>query len=135
MSMDEGVRGDLIDAALAAQRHAYAPYSQFSVVAAVLTAGGDVFAGCNVENASFGLTLCAERAAVAAAVTGGPDQLEFMAIASSGGVSPCGACRQVLAEFNPEIPILLVNTSRNNAVVEVTLLDLFPKRFILPEKE
>ena len=135
MDMEEGIRNDLIDAALDAQRHAYAPYSKFTVGAAIRTAGGNTFVGCNVENASFGLTICAEQAAVAAAVAGGPDQLELMAIATSGGVPPCGACRQVLAEFNPELPILMVDTGRNNAIVEVSLVDLFPQRFRLPEKE
>lgn len=135
MDVEEGIRNDLIDAALDAQRHAYAPYSKFTVGAAIRTARGNTFVGCNVENASFGLTICAERAAVAAAVAGGPDQLELMAIATSGGVPPCGACRQVLAEFNPELPILMVDTGRNNAIVEVSLVDLFPQGFRLPEKE
>lgn len=135
MNIDEGIRNDPIAAAMTAQRHAYAPYSQFAVGAAILTAGSNTFVGCNVENASFGLTICAERAAAAAAVAGGSDQFELIAIVTSGGVPPCGACCQVLAEFNPELAILLVDTDRDNAIVQVSLDDLFPHGFRLPEKD
>ena len=129
MNKEHSVRDELLQAALTARRHAYAPYSHFAVGAAILTAEGKTFVGCNVENASFGLTICAERAAVAAAVSAGSVQWERIAIAAAGGVSPCGACCQVLAEFHPELPILMVDTDRNNAVVEVSLVDLFPQPF------
>ncbi len=133
MNIGNDVRNDLISAARAVQRHAHAPYSHFPVGAALRAAGGKTFVGCNVENASFGLTICAERAVVAAAIATGESQFELMVVASPGGVPPCGACRQVLAEFNSEIPILLIDTSRETAVVEVSLVDLFPQAFRLPE--
>src|SRR5436853_1014874 len=97
----------LIEAAAQARACAYAPYSKFSVGAALLTRSGNVFSGCNVENISLGLTICAERAAVAAAIAGG--QKDFAAIAvvtdSQEPAVPCGGCRQVLAEFNPSLKI------------------------------
>src|ERR1044071_5356218 len=116
--MSNTARQALIRAAIDVRQRAYAKYSQFAVGAAVRTADGSVFVGCNVENSSYGLTICAERAAVFAAVAAGRQRLEMIAIATEGGAPPCGACRQVLAEFNPELPILLVDVSQPAAVVE-----------------
>jgi cytidine deaminase len=121
----------LIAAAVAARQRAYAPYSKFLVGAALEAADGTMFAGCNVENASYGLTQCAERVAIAAAVADGKRQLVRLALASVGGVMPCGACRQVLAEFCQDLPILLIDVDRQNAVQEVRLADIFPGRFEL----
>ncbi len=102
---------ELVQHALAARSRAYAPYSGFAVGAALLTAGGRVVPGCNVENASYGLTCCAERTAVFRAVAEG--EREFFAIAvvadTCGPISPCGACRQVLVEFNPQLKVILAN--------------------------
>lgn len=102
----------LAEAARLARNHAYAPYSEFSVGAALLAANGEVFAGCNVENLSFGLTLCAERNAIAAAVAAGavrphlsPRGLVVVAD-TRHPISPCGACRQVMAEFG-DFPVIL----------------------------
>jgi len=101
----------LIESAREARVRAYAPYSHFLVGAALLTRSGRVFQGCNVENISFGLTICAERAAVCAAVAAG--EKEFVAIAviadSREPVTPCGACRQVLAEFCEDLEVYSVN--------------------------
>src|SRR5438093_2034475 len=99
---------DLIDAASKALARAYAPYSKFSVGAALLTKSGKIFTGCNVENVSLGLTICAERGALAAAIAGGEKEISAIAIVTdcSEPVFPCGACRQVLAEFNPELEII-----------------------------
>jgi len=101
----------LIESAREARVRAYAPYSHFLVGAALLTRSGRVFQGCNVENISFGLTICAERAAVCAAVAAG--EKEFVAIAviadSREPVTPCGACRQVLAEFCEDLEVCSVN--------------------------
>src|ERR1700679_120715 len=96
-------------AARKARKHAYAPYSQFKVGAAMLTSKGKVFSGCNVENASYGLSNCAERTAIFAAIAESGPQLEIRAIAvvNDQGVpcSPCGACRQVIYEFGPDATI------------------------------
>jgi len=118
---------DLLDTAAKARSQAYAPYSQFAVGAALLSKSGDVFQGCNVENVSLGLTMCAERVAVGAAVSQGVS--EFVAIAlmadSTLPVLPCGACRQVLAEFNPEIRI--VTSTMDGKRETVSLTDLLPR--------
>jgi len=120
---------NLEQAAAAARHRAFAPYSNFQVGAAVLTASGEVFAGCNVENASYGLTICAERAAVCAAVTAGQTQIVAIAVVTRGGHAPCGACRQVLAEFGPMMDVVLVDAD-NPAHVRTTTLDkLLPDGF------
>src|SRR4051812_41082927 len=100
----------LFAAALAVQQRAYARYSGFLVGAAVLTSTGEIFTGCNVENASYGLTICAERVAISAAVAAGHREFTAFALASRGGVTPCGACRQVIAEFCEVLPIWLVDS-------------------------
>jgi cytidine deaminase len=127
--MNEHVHADLIEAALASRQQAYARYSQFAVGAALLAADGRVFAACNVENASYGLTICAERAAVFAAVAAGQREFQALAVASAGGVTPCGACRQVLVEFAPDLHILLVDVDRPDEIVEANLRDLLPAAF------
>lgn len=119
----------LVAAARAARRRAYAPYSRFRVGAAV-RAGGRIFEGANLENASYGLTLCAERTAVAAAVLAGARRLEAVAIASgtSPPTPPCGMCLQTLAEFaGPDLVVLLAGA--RGAVVETTLGELLPRGF------
>src|SRR6478672_5214419 len=121
------VRDAVVQAAIDVRQRAYAKYSEFFVGAAVLAADGKIYTGCNVENSSYGLTICAERAAVFAAVAAGQQRFELLAIATAGGATPCGACRQVLAEFAPELPILLVDVNRPKAVVEVSLKDLLPQ--------
>lgn len=129
--MSEQVYRDLVQAALEVRQRAYAKYSNFLVGAALLAADGRIFTGCNVENCSYGLTICAERSAVFSAVAAGHQKFERLAIASTGGVTPCGACRQVLAEFAPDLPILLVNVDQPDAIVEANLRDLLPGAFQL----
>jgi cytidine deaminase len=122
---------DLIAAATGALQHAYAPYSLFRVGAAV-RAGGQVFAACNVENASYGLTICAERAAVFAAVGSGRREIEAVAVVTDtpAPTAPCGACRQVLREFaaNPA-GVTVVCATLGGAVVAHKLSDLLPHDF------
>jgi len=117
---------DLIEAARAARANAYAPYSQFAVGAALQTKSGAIFSGCNMENLSFGLTLCAERSAVASAVSNGSHDFAAIAIVtdSEKPALPCGACRQVLAEFNPDLKI--VSATLSGEVQEFELAKLLP---------
>jgi len=105
-------RKKLLAAARAVRLRAHAPYSKFRVGAAVLDERGRVHAGCNVENASYGLTVCAERNAVAAAVAAGAKRIRAVAVVTRDGSSPCGACRQVLAEFGePATEVLLASAA------------------------
>jgi cytidine deaminase len=130
-AMTDDERARLVEAACAAREKAYAPFSQYLVGAALLTDEGEIIAGCNVENASYGLTMCAERVAVGAAVAAGRRAFRALAIATAVGGTPCGACRQVLAEFCPDLPILLVSVDAGNEVTETTLGRLLPSRFDL----
>jgi cytidine deaminase len=118
---------DLIEQALAARLKAYAPYSKFQVGAALLAASGHVFTGCNVENLSFGLTICAERNALFAAVAAGERKFTKIAIVSDSKtpVSPCGACRQVLAEFGLELEVCSSNLQGER--FEARLKELLPR--------
>ena len=99
----------LVGCATDARLRAYAPHSHFCVGAAILVSSGQVFEGCNVENASYGLSLCAERVAASAAVAAGFRSWSAIAVASVGGVTPCGACRQFLVEFGTDVTVVLVN--------------------------
>ena len=119
-------RAEMILAAKRAKRRAYAVYSNFRVGAALLTGNGSIVEGCNVENSSYGLTICAERNAVFQAVSRGETTFRSMAIVSDdpGFITPCGACRQVLAEFAPRLEIILTNAAGEK---KITSLDkLFP---------
>lgn len=118
----------LIECARSAQANAHAPYSGFPVGAAVLTEDGRVFLGCNVENSSFGLTVCAERNAVAAAVVAGTRPLAVAVVANVPDIVPCGACRQVLAEFDPGMTLVLADGNGDNRRV-TSLSALFPAAF------
>ena len=122
-------RDEMIRAALDAQQRAFCPYSNFPVGAALRAAGGTIYQGVNVENASFGLTICAERVAASAAIAAGEREFTAIAVASRGGVTPCGACRQFLAEFAPALPIVLVDSLRPDSFRETTLEVLLPGRF------
>jgi len=116
---------NLVEAAWWARENAYAPYSNFSVGAALLAADGRVFSGCNVENISYGLTQCAERVAIGAAVAAGVREFLAVAVVADTGVpiSPCGACRQVLAEFRVRRVVLANRDGR----VEFSLDELLPR--------
>ena len=122
---------ELIQKARVAQSHAYAPYSQFAVGAALLTEDGQVFTGCNVENATFGATVCAERTAVFSAVCHGARRFVKIAIVtdSKEPVMPCGICRSVLFEFAPNLEVIAVGSS--GQVEKISLSQLYPKGFRL----
>jgi cytidine deaminase len=129
--MDTDIQKLLVQTAITVRPRAHARYSQFPVGAAVLTASSEIFAGCNVENASYGLTICAERAAVCAAVAAGHKQIVAVAVATAGGHSPCGACRQVLSEFGRAMDVLLVDADNPSQVRATTLDALLPEQFSL----
>ena len=121
---------DLIDAARAVRANAHAPYSRYHVGAAVRAASGKIYVGANVENASYGLALCAERSAVAAAISAGEKRISAVAVvtATSPPAAPCGMCRQVLAEFGADdLAIALVNDAGERA--DTTLGALLPHAF------
>ncbi len=126
--MDEKAWEALKRSAMEARAKAYAPYSGFSVGAALRTQSGQVFIGCNVENASYGATICAERSALAAAVAAGERELAALAIASnaSGPIPPCGICRQCLAELGTRLPI---RSYAGDAELEYELSALLPHAF------
>jgi cytidine deaminase len=130
--LSSGVRDRLIRSAKKAMKNAYAPYSKFKVGAAVLTASGKVYLGCNVENASYGMTNCAERTAIFAAVAEAGPELEIVAVAVANdhGVpcSPCGACRQVIYEFGPDAKIWF---QAKNGWKENHIRELLPEGFRL----
>ena len=120
---------ELLDAAQQARARAYAPYSSFPVGAAVRTAGGHIYAGCNVENASSGLTVCAERVAIWKAVSEGERELVALAVVTEPGSPPCGACRQVMSEFAEDMPVLVADTSGQAWLTTLghLLPDAFPR--------
>ncbi len=125
---------DLIAAARKARIAAYSPYSRFAVGAALVTGSGAVFTGCNVENASFGLTICAERVAAAAAVAAGEREFVRLALCLPGAGTPCGACRQFLAEFADTLPILIDDSDTPElAWRTLELAELLPDRFSLED--
>lgn len=121
-------RQALIQQALSIRQRAYAPYSQYRVGAALLTSSGKVYLGVNVENAAYPNCMCAERVAVFKAVSEGEMQFTAIAVATANGGSPCGACRQVLAEFGLDTEVLIVNES-GQVVLESTVRELLPGAF------
>ena len=146
---------ELIEIAKKARENAYAPYSNFKVGAALLTRSENVYKGCNVENASYGLTVCAERVAIFNAVSNGEKEFIKMAIVKGSNkenekeiseeniqeiekkdmqesedfLTPCGACMQVMSEFNPDLELILLDTT--GKIITISLKELFPKPFQL----
>jgi cytidine deaminase len=118
---------ELIASAKAAREQAYAPYSNFKVGAALLGKSGRVYTGCNVENAAYGPSMCAERTAIFKAVSEGEREFEAIAVVTENGVSPCGTCRQVMMEFAPDMTVFISNTRGNTRIT--TVRDLLPDGF------
>jgi cytidine deaminase len=121
---------DLVDLAQEVRERAYAPYSNFPVGAALLTSSGKVFTGCNVENASYPLTICAERTAVTKAVSEGERDFEAIAVVTASGATPCGACRQVLHEFggaDADLRVIVADLEGNRSTY--TIAELLPAGF------
>jgi cytidine deaminase len=118
---------ELIDTAKKARKRAYAPYSHYKVGAALLGKSGKVYTGCNVENASYGHTVCAERTAVLKAVSEGEREFEAVAVVTKNGGSPCGACRQVLSEFAPALTVYIAD--KDGEYRTTTLKKLLPDSF------
>ncbi len=127
MAVPRALRAQLLQQAIKAKERAYARYSKFHVGAALMADDGSVFEGCNVENSSYSLTICAERNAVFHAVASGKTSFRAIAIASDdpNPLTPCGACRQVLSEFAPDIEIIL--TGARGTVKVTSLRKLFPE--------
>ena len=128
MALTDEKKQELIKAANVVRGKAYAPYSNYNVGAALLTKTGKVYLGVNVENAAYPDTICAERSAVVSAVSSGERDFEAIAVATRNGGTPCGSCRQVLAEFGLDIEVLLVDES-GNLVQHNTVRDLLPGAF------
>lgn len=126
--------GALVHAAREAQKRAYAPYSKFPVGAALLADSGEVFRGCNVENTSFGLTICAEQSAVFSALQAGKQKFVAIAVATNAAraSAPCGACRQVLAEFAPDL--IIFSQGKDPEVTRWNLASLLPEPFDLLDR-
>ncbi len=125
--IDDATRDKLIAAALAARKVAYAPYSHYPVGAALLGGDGRIYTGCNVENASYGLSNCAERSAVFKMVSEGVRVIQGVVVCTANAGSPCGACRQVLTEFAGDVPVWLVDGDGNGR--QTTLYALLPDHF------
>ena len=123
----------LVQEAKAVREHAYCPYSKYQVGAAILTKRGSIYVGCNVENSTFGATICAERGAIMQMVAHGETDPIACAVVTRDGGSPCGICRQVLAEFAKDMPIVLVDlaTPEDESGKVVQLADLLPLAFRL----
>lgn len=133
--MDQGMKAKLLEQAKTAREQAYVPYSGFKVGAALLTKSGKIYFGCNIENASYGLANCAERTAIFKAISEGEREIEAIAVVADSRVPvpPCGACRQVISEFNPRMLVILGNLKGD--VAEYTIDQLLPGAFTRGDME
>jgi cytidine deaminase len=128
MNLTNGERQSLIELAIEARKHAYAPYSKYPVGAALRTKTGRIYTGVNIENAAYPHTMCAERVAIFKAVSEGEKEFEMIAVVTNNGGSPCGGCRQVLAEFGLDTIVLLADGD-GNFKKELTVSELLPEAF------
>jgi len=118
----------LIQLAAEIRKNAYVPYSKYPVGAALLTKSGKIYTGVNIENAAFPVTICAERTAIFKAVSEGEKEFEALAVVTKNGGAPCGSCRQVMAEFNPELKIFIAD-EKGEIVQETSLKEILPGYF------
>jgi len=128
MTLTDEKKQDLIKNANEVRLRAYVPYSKYQVGAALLTTSGNIFTGVNVENAAYGVTMCAERSAVFSAVSAGERDFVAIAVATHNGGSPCGSCRQVLSEFGLDIDVLQVD-DQGKLIQQNTIRELLPGAF------
>lgn len=129
--ISDQLQRQLVDAAASVRLNAHAPYSKFLVGAAILTEDGSIFCGCNVENASYGLTICAERVAIGNAVAAGHKIFKAICVIAENAVSPCGACRQFIREFGSETIILLADAKDGLIRKQFSIAELLPESFSL----
>ncbi len=128
MTLNDDTRKQLIELASQARRWAYAPYSHYAVGAALLTHSGKIYDGVNVENSAYPTGICAERVAVFKAVSEGERSFDALAVVTSNGGSPCGSCRQVLAEFGLDTVVVMADQD-GNVTMEMTVRELLPGAF------
>ena len=129
MKLNDDLRAQLVEAAGEARRWAYAPYSHYQVGAALLTESGKIYDGANVENAAYPTSMCAERVAVFKAVSEGEQRFPAIAVVTSNGGTPCGSCRQVLAEFGVDTVVIIADEN-GRIKSETTVADLLPGAFL-----
>ena len=122
--LTDDLKNKLVQAAIDTLPYSYSPYSNYAVSAALLTEDNQIYNGINVENRSYSMTICAERAAMCSAVSAGKTQFKALAIVTEKGVFPCGACRQFISEFNPELPLIIAN-ARGEILRELSLSTIF----------
>lgn len=127
--MTPEIQKELISLAIKSRQIAYAPYSNFLVGAALLTADGSIYTGCNVENTSYGLCICAERTAICKAVSEGHQEFQAIAVAANPFATPCGACRQFIVEFGKQIEVIAVDANNPEHVKTWAIEDLIPENF------
>ena len=128
MAITEHEKQSIIDLANTARQRAYAPYSRYPVGAALRTRSGRIFTGVNIENAAYPHTMCAERVAIFKAVSEGEKEFEIISVVTDNGGSPCGGCRQVMAEFGLDTIVLMADSS-GKLVKEMTVKELLPEAF------
>lgn len=128
MKLTQEQKNELVKVARDIRERAYAPYSKYKVGAAALTESGQVYKGVNIENAAYPVTICAERAAIFAAITNGEKKFKALAVVTENGGTPCGSCRQVMAEFGLDMLVIIAD-EHENIVMEKKLSELLPGAF------
>ena len=128
IKLDQEKKQELLKSASQARQWAYVPYSDYAVGAALLTASGRIYDGVNIENAAYPVTICAERVAIFKAVSNGERDFQAIAVVTRNGGMPCGSCRQVMAEFSPDMAVFVAD-EMETVVSETTLSDLLPGAF------